>query len=555
MKNLKISNKLAISFALVLLISMLGNVYSISQLNKSAQLNKDLYSGPYEGTTQAMGVRRDLVSIGRNLTNIIFRDNYETYNSTALKEFESIDNRIDKIEISGIDDKQSLERLRESISSLKNQYDKIYNLVSQGNINEASKLTEKGTEYWSIYNKCVSDSIELYDHIELRGSIFYSDIQSTVRLSEVISIVINVVSVIVLIVISIYISKSFKKPIKELEFVANKMAIGDYEFEINYKSKDEFGILSDSIREVSVNTKSIIADIVRVLDAISKGNFNVEPEADYIGIFKSIEESIRKITIDLSETIDQINVASGEVELAAEQVASASQMLSQGATEQASAIEELSSTMINISEKTKNTAENANEANLLAISSTTQIEEGNYQINSMIKAMQEISLTSNEISRIIKTIDDIAFQTNILALNAAVEAARAGEAGKGFAVVADEVRTLAAKSAEAAKNTTTLIDNSIKAIDNGGNIVDNTAKSLESIIDITNRTIKLVDEIAKASQDQANSISQVTVGIDQISSVVQTNSATSEESAAASEELSGQAKILKSLIENFTVKK
>ena len=293
--------------------------------------------------------------------------------------------------------------------------------------------------------------------------------------AKFISIALSVFATVAGVVICVYVTKKLRQPIEEIEIAANKMAIGDFDITINYESEDELGILSNSMRQMSNKTKEIINDTVRVLGDVASGNFDTEPEVEYIGVFKNIEKSVVRITNDLSETMSQINVASEEVGAASDQVASGSQMLSQGSTEQASAIQELSATIIEISDKIKGTAKHAGEANVLSLSAGREVEDGNEQMKQMVKSMEEISFASNEIGRIIKTIDDIAFQTNILALNAAVEAARAGSAGKGFAVVADEVRNLAAKSAEAAKNTAILIENSIKAVDKGTKIVDYTA--------------------------------------------------------------------------------
>ncbi len=558
MKNLKIGKKLGISFIVLLMLTAFANFYALSNFKKAGKLSEDLFKGPYVVTNQTAELRRDVVSIDDNLMNAIAADNPAEYKTYALEDFDSINERIKILngDFSGDEkDKELIDNLESSIAELRQQYEKIYELREQGHNKTAEEMaTNESSEYCQIYNKCEEISIDLSKEAQADGIEFEKKIQDTVSKVRLISTSLSLFAMIVGAIICVYITRSLRKPIEEIEIAANKMAVGDFDITINYESEDELGSLSNSMRQMSNEIKEIINDTVRVLGDIGSGNFDTAPEVEYMGVFKNIEKSVIKITNDLSETMSQINVASEEVGAAAEQVASGSQMLSQGSTEQASAIQELSATIIEISNKIKDTANNAGEANVLTLSAGREVEDGNEQMKQMVKAMGQISLTSNEIGRIIKTIDDIAFQTNILALNAAVEAARAGSAGKGFAVVADEVRNLAAKSAEAAKNTATLIENSIKAVDNGTKIVDYTAKSLQKIIDTTNQTIVLVDGIAKASDEQASAITQVTLGIEQISEVVQTNSATSEESAAASEELSGQAQMLKSLIENFKLK-
>ncbi|GAA0104901.1 methyl-accepting chemotaxis protein [Paraclostridium sordellii] len=555
MKNLKIGKKLGLAFVILLVITAFSSFYVLFNLKKASQQSHDLFRGPYQVTNNALGVRRDIVSIDQNVMNAVAGNKPKEHEISAQKDFESIDNSIKVLKENSRGDKQLIDNLEAAIANLKQQNQLIYSFLDKGDVANAQKIAvTEGSGYYQAYVDSVNSAKAIYEDEAARGVRFDKEIENTASKAMITSTTMCIVSILAGVVICVFITKSLKQPIEELEVAANKMAVGDFDIDINYESKDELGSLSNSMRLMSNNTKDIIDDTVYVLSEIASGNFNVNPEADYIGVFKNIENSVYKITEDLSETMEQINLASEEVGTASNQVSSGSQMLAQGATEQASAIQELSATIIEISEKIKDTAKNAKEANELSLSAGHEVKDGNEQMRHMVKAMQEISFTSNEIGRIIKTIDDIAFQTNILALNAAVEAARAGEAGKGFAVVADEVRNLAAKSAEAAKNTATLIENSIEAVDKGSTIVDNTAISLQKIIDTTNKTIGVVDEIAKSSDEQASAITQVTLGVEQISSVVQTNSATSEESAAASEELSGQAQMLKSLIDKFNLK-
>jgi len=356
-------------------------------------------------------------------------------------------------------------------------------------------------------------------------------------------------------VFSLQMANSIAHPIKACAERLRLLSQGDLTTAVpTTANKDETAVLLSSLDLVVQALNSAISDVSYHLGEIAKGDYATTMTRVYKGDFKGLETSTKAIIQSLNETMQQIRQSARQVAAGSEQVSSGAQALSQGATEQASSIEELSATIAEISQQIKNNAKNALEAEQLASQSGKEVKESNVQMQTMIKAMAEISDTSNEISKIIRTIDDIAFQTNILALNAAVEAARAGAAGKGFAVVADEVRNLASKSAEAAKNTTVLIESSITAVARGTKIADQTARSLQDVVDGAERSASLIELIAAASNEQACAVTQINQGIEQISSVIQTNSATSEESAAASEELSGQAFMLRDMVHKFKLK-
>ena len=414
-----------------------------------------------------------------------------------------------------------------------------------------------------VVNEHNQERREYFQPIDMHGSTWWvrlniseKDYDREVDRLVNIGAVAGVATVILLVIVTAVLITRFLKPLQKVAEAGEKLSAGDFSMDLSHKSNDEIGVLMQSMNNVVERIRSIISDLSEKLTELAHGNFNLEMKnAEYYsGSYRPLFDSINNITADLSHTMAEIQQSAIQVNSGAEQVSSGAQGLSQGATEQASSIEELSATVNDISEHIKKTAENTRLANVEAQNAGKEVSNSDKQMQQMKAAMENINEKSGEISKIIKTIDDIAFQTNILALNAAIEAARAGVAGKGFAVVADEVGNLAQKSANAAKDTTMLIEETLQAVEQGTVLADSTAESLQRVVTGAGKVTDLVNQIAEASVEQSRAVEQVSVGIDQISSVVQSNTATAEESAAASEELSGQANILSDLVRRFQLK-
>ena len=322
---------------------------------------------------------------------------------------------------------------------------------------------------------------------------------------------------------------------------------------IEVHTGDELETLADAVNSMTAYTNTIIKDIESVSAKLAAEDLTAEPAADYIGDYAPIKSALYGIINSTSDVIRQIGASSKLVSDGSSKMSDNSTTLSQAATEQAATVEELNASIVEISSNISANADSAGKAKVLADDCMKIVNEGNVKMTDMLHAMEEINETSSQIANIIKTIEDISFQTNILSLNASIEAARAGEAGKGFAVVAGEVGQLAGKTAEAAKNTTALIKTSLTAVENGTVMANETAKMLSKIVSETDDTAKVIDKIAAASQEQADSVKQILVGMDQISTSVQMTSGSSAECAASAEELSGQAKVLLDLVQRFQI--
>lgn len=557
MKNLKLNVKFLVSFGLILVLFLVSVVATCSGIAISKAGYQSFYTQDFDAVTSVQDIKVKLQEALKEMLLIV--------ESTDQQEYAQRTQVID----------QNISDIRAVVERLCKEYDGDTTLLQQFEslmtnnagvrehvMEQAALRTDAGNaealriiqeEYIPVVEEYTAVLNQAYEQIGGKCQTNYEGQMFELNGLLALGIAIAAAAFIITVILALRLSVSIAVPVKAIEAAMKEMVKGNLSVDVEYDSKDEFGSMADSMRKVTMAVSSIVGDIEKILGAMADGDFTIHSTIGeaYVGDYQKIFQSMKGIKDTFNETLATLNRSATQVSSGSDQVSSGAQALSQGATEQASSVEELAASINDVSNNINQTAHHAQEASNKSMQVGEKAGESNDRMQDMLQAMADINASSGEIGKIIKTIEDIAFQTNILALNAAVEAARAGAAGKGFAVVADEVRNLASKSAEASKNTAALIENSLQAVENGKRIADETAQSLEVVISDIQEASSMMDSIAKAATDQAESISQITLGIDQISSVVQTNSATAEESAAASEELSGQAQILSELVRKF----
>ena len=560
-KDMNIRVRMILSYLLIVILMLATSIVAIVMLNNVGSNLRTFYDTSYQVVDAAWKGRWRALSLRAQLLQATLESDErltQEHIATARTAYEEMKQAVSVLNEKYMGDSTGN---RSKLTTAQNALNELSAPVEQLYVYASNHDAERGYPYLVDVYQPIADTFRdqmaaIHDDAQQRALQRVEDGEAVSATATVVIIVMCVVSAVFAVLMAMFMSNGIVGPVNEMQEATLAVSKGDFNSDVSFQSKDAIGDLANNMRSLIQTIKTIITDVEYQLKSMGEGNFNVRsrhPEA-YVGGFQRLEDAMEKLSLAVSDTMSQIDVSADQVNSGGEQVSSSAQALAQGATEQASSIQELAATVGEINTKVEATAGHAAqaEADNKTASETIMLASGH--MTELMGAMHDIELKSQEISKVIKTIEDIAFQTNILALNAAVEAARAGTAGKGFAVVADEVRNLATKSQEASASTATLIEDTVNAVKEGTRISAETEEALNEAIARAEKVTTAVNMISQQTNDQMNDVHQVSSGIDQISSVVQTNSATAEESAAASEELSGQANLLKELVGRFTLR-
>lgn len=551
--NLKIMNKLLLSFLIVIILYIATVGVAIMGSSSITGSFNEFYNVSYSIVKETTAFRLNQYVVARNMYQIA----YQRDTMSAISDMEETKGCIESVN-QAVRNIEELHQDKELVAKMNTLYDKlviprekVMTLLENEKYDEAMAIYQ--SEYDPVARETRAFLREMENSAKEDADEYFSSSEANAKSMQITLITLALITIIFVSVTWYFISKSITKPLLEIEGAAKEIAQGNLNVDISYCSKNELGSLSQSMRETIATLGDYLREIERSLNLLGQGKLNYKTKMEFKGDFVRLKTSLDHISQMLSESMLKINNSAQQVSGGAQQISNGAQMLSQGASEQTGSIEELAANINEISDNVKNNADDTVAASHLADKVERNILDNSKQMDDVTRAIEEIKQNSINITGIVKEIEDIAFQTNLLSLNAAVEAAHAGDAGRGFSVVATEIRKLAAKATEASKLTAKLIQKSTQSVEEGSVLINSTEESLKNIVTGAKELTTKIESISQANIQQANFIIQIRQSIEQISDIVQGNSATSQESAAASEELAAQAQILKELVNSFEV--
>lgn len=553
-KDKSIRQKLNYGYGIVLILMVLSGICSMIGLGVLDKSLNDFVNGANRADTAIKVCRIDTNIAARNIREMALNEDtasFAGYRETVVYRLNQVEEELNALQNTGLIEETLYQEYVTAIKSWATVGYEILDMIEAGEREAAIEL---------IFSECapkMEHLIELSKKLDAETSSLKEDAVMRSRIVFILGAATIVGCIVAAVLVGMRIAKkivnSITEPIEQIEAVAQELTEGNLHSTIDYRSQNEIGRLAHDLRKAIRILGTYVDDIEHAMGEFSKGNFVVRPEVEWKGDFVGIRDAFMHFEQSIAETIRGIRTVAGQVESGALQIADSSTDLAEGATNQASITEELAATIETVSGQVAANAEYAKEISGQVRQAGAEISSGNEKMQEMVGSMSEINEASEKIRKIIDTINDIASQTNLLALNASIEAARAGEAGRGFAVVADQVSVLASQSAQAAKESAALIQSSMDAVAKGIRIADETAAHFEQVLAASKEVSMQVDRISEALEAQNSSFAEINQGVEHINDVVQTNSATSEECAAASQEMSGQAVALNGLIEKFQI--
>ena len=554
--HMKLKKRLTFGYTVVIGMMILAGIFSMAGLGTLYGKMNSYVNGSERANTAVKNCGIDINIAARSIREMVMNDDADTYpqyRETVEQYMEKIGEQLEILKSTGLIQDDLCRKYEDILTKWGQTGYAIMDEAESGNRQTAEKM---------ILEECsplLNEVDEITDEIDAVTDELKAEALEISRLTTVAETVFIFVLIIAAVVLASRISKAVVSsvliPLCEVEKVADELSAGNLHINLEYHSDDEIGNLAHSLRKSIRILSSYVDDIAHSMNEFSEGNFDVQPEVEWKGDFVGILDSFMMFEKSMADMVKKVQQVADQVKGGSDQVAASALDLAQGATEQAGVTQQVTAALGNVAGHVTQNAEYAKNISREVKKVGEELASSNGKMHEMVASMNEINSASEEISHIISTINEIASQTNLLALNASIEAARAGEAGKGFAVVADQVSLLAAQSAQAAKESALLIESSVRAVEKGMVIAGETAKQLEDVVGGANRITQKVNDVAAALDEQSVEIVQVNEGVGKINDVVQTNAATSEECAAASQEMTSQAEILEELIRQFKVGK